>query len=140
MRILFACMLYMSCVWFIQNGDSNVLKTWTENSILSIGIIRSSHPEVLLIKDALKICSKFTGGHPCWSVISIKLQSNSIEIALWHGCFSVNLLHIFRTTFPRNTSGWLLLKMFKVIQSPTHFMFYYALLLLKVNFMFHLFL
>ena len=25
-----------------------------------------------------------------------------------HGCFSVNLLHIFRTPFPRSTSGWLL--------------------------------
>ena len=37
------------------------------------------------------------------------LQSNFIEIALWHGCSPVNLLHIFRTPFPRNTSGWLLL-------------------------------
>ena len=26
-----------------------------------------------------------------------------------HGCSPVNLLHIFRTTFLRNTSGWLLL-------------------------------
>ena len=33
-----------------------------------------------------------------------------IEIALRHGWFPVNLLHIFRTPFPRNTSGWLLLK------------------------------
>ena len=31
--------------------------------------------------------------------------SNFIEIALWHGCSPVNLLHIFRTPFPRNTSG-----------------------------------
>ena len=31
-----------------------------------------------------------------------------IEIALRHGCSPVNLLHIFRTSFPRNTSGWLL--------------------------------
>ena len=30
-------------------------------------------------------------------------------IALRHGCSPVNLLHIFRTAFPRNTSGWLLL-------------------------------
>ena len=27
----------------------------------------------------------------------------------WDGCSPVNLLHIFRTTFPKNTSGWLLL-------------------------------
>ena len=31
------------------------------------------------------------------------------SIVLWHGCSSVNLLHIFRTPFPRNISGWLLL-------------------------------
>ena len=59
----------------------------------------SIHPEVFLRKSVLKICSKFTGQHPCRSVISIKLLCTS----------SVNLLHIFRTTFPRNTSGWLLL-------------------------------
>ena len=35
---------------------------------------------------------------------------NFIEIELRHGCSPVNLLHIFRTPFPRNTSGWLLLK------------------------------
>ena len=35
--------------------------------------------------------------------------SNFIEIALRHGCSPVNLLHIFRTLFPRNTSGRLLL-------------------------------
>ena len=37
------------------------------------------------------------------------VQGNFIEIVLWHGCSSVNLLHIFRTPFPRNTFGWLLL-------------------------------
>ena len=36
----------------------------------------SSHPEVFWEKGILKICSKFTGEHPCRSVISIKLQSN----------------------------------------------------------------
>ena len=29
-------------------------------------------------KGVLKICSKFTGGHPCSSAISIKLQSNKV--------------------------------------------------------------
>ena len=36
-------------------------------------------------------------------------MNNFIEITLRHGC-SVNLLHIFRTPFPKNTSRWLLLK------------------------------
>ena len=71
---------------------------------------RSSHPEVFLRKGVLKICSKFTGEHPWRSVILIKLQSSVFEIALRHGCSHVNLLHIFRTPFPRNTSWWLLLQ------------------------------
>ena len=70
---------------------------------------KSSHPGMFLMKGVMKICSKFTGEQPCQSVISIKLQSNFIEIALRHGCSPVNLLHIFKTPFPRNTSGWLLL-------------------------------
>ena len=32
----------------------------------------------------------------------------ALQIALQHGCSPVNLLHIFRTPFPRNTSEWLL--------------------------------
>ena len=72
-------------------------------------LFRSSRPEVFLGKGVPKICSKFTGEHPCRSVISIKLQSDLTEIALLHGCSLVNLLHIFRTGFPLNTSGRLLL-------------------------------
>ena len=37
------------------------------------------------------------------------------EVTLRHGCSPANLLHIFRTLFPRNTSGWLLL-MFSSMQ------------------------
>ena len=66
---------------------------------------RSNHSEVLLGKGILKVCSKFTGEHPYWSAISIKLQ-----ITLRHGCSPVNSLHIFRTPFPKNTSGPLLLQ------------------------------
>ena len=74
-----------------------------------ISIIKSSHPEVFLRKDVLKICSKFTGEHPCRSVVLIKLLCNFIEIALRYRCSPVNLLHIFRTPFAKNTSGGLLL-------------------------------
>ena len=31
------------------------------------------------------------------------------KVRLQHGCSPVNLLHIFRTPFPKNTFGWLLL-------------------------------
>ena len=63
----------------------------------------------VLIKNVLKICSKFTEEHPCRSTISLKFQSNCIEITLRHECSPVNLLHIFKTRFPRSTSGGLLL-------------------------------
>ena len=72
---------------------------------------RSSPPYVFLWKGVLKICSKFTGEHSCQSVVSIKLPSSFIEIALRHGWSPVKLLHIFRTPFPRNTSRWLLLSL-----------------------------
>ena len=67
----------------------------------------SRHREVFLGKDVLKICSTFTGEPPCRSVISIKLQSNFIEMTLRRGCCPVNLLYIFRKPFPKNISGQL---------------------------------
>ena len=70
--------------------------------------IRSSHPEVLLKKGVLKTCNKFTAAHPNRNVISIKLLCSFIEILLRHGCSPLNLLHIFRTPFTKNTSGRLL--------------------------------
>ena len=88
---------------------------------------RSSHPEVFLVKGALKISSKFTGEHPCRSVVLKKLQSNFIEIPLPHGCCPVNLLHIFRTPFTTNTSVWLLLNIFFFVLSY-HYYFHYAVI------------
>ena len=41
--------------------------------------------------------------------VSIKLLCNFIEITLCHGCSPVNLLHIFRTHFPKNNFGGLFL-------------------------------
>ena len=60
-------------------------------------IIRSNLPAVLLERGFLLICSKFTE-YQCRSVISINLR---------HGCSPVNLLHIFKTPFPKNTFGGL---------------------------------
>ena len=53
---------------------------------------------MFLGKGILKICRKLTGEHPCRSLI------------LRHECSPVNLLHIFRTPFSKNTSRWLLQK------------------------------
>ena len=51
-------------------------------------------------------------------MISIKLQSNFIEIALRHECSPVNLLHMFRTPFQQNTSEWLLITPCKFPKHP----------------------
>ena len=72
-------------------------------------VYKSSCPKMFLGKALLKICSKFTGELPCRSATSIKLLCNFIEITLWYTCSPVNLLYIFKTSFPKNTSGWLLL-------------------------------
>ena len=95
---------------------------------LGVKMIRSSRPKLFLKKDVLKISSKFTGehpcqsailiklqSHPCRSAILIKLQSNLIEITLRHGCSPVNLLHIFRTPFLKDTSGRLFLNDLRII-------------------------
>ena len=45
---------------------------------------------MLLEKGFLKICSKFTGAHLYQNVISVKLQTNFIEITLRYGFSPVN--------------------------------------------------
>ena len=47
---------------------------------------------MLVRKCVLKICSKFTGEHPCLSVISIKLQSNLYLRTPLEGCFYTELI------------------------------------------------
>ena len=76
---------------------------------LNVCHFKNSPLVVFLAKDFLYIYIKFIGKHPCPSVISIKLQSNFIEITLRHGSSPVNLLYIFRATFLKNISGGLLL-------------------------------
>ena len=64
---------------------------------------------MFLGKGVPKICSQLTGENHCQSVISTKLESNFIEVTLRYECSPVNLLHIFRTPYFKNTFGWLLL-------------------------------
>ena len=54
--------------------------------------------------------SRFTEEDPCRKVISMNLQSNFIEIT--YGCSPLNELCIFRTSFPKNTSGGLVENIF----------------------------
>ena len=71
---------------------------------------RSSHPEVFLGKGAnmQQNMQQMYGKAP---MPKCDLQlCNFIEITLWHEYSPVNLQYIFRIPFPKNTSGWLLLK------------------------------
>ena len=61
------------------------------------------------------------------SLISIKLFCNFIDITLRQGCSCVNLLYSFKTPFPRNNSGGLLLnslKLFSFFEKCTHYIFF----------------
>ena len=95
---------------------SNMKKRWIvteqvnyKKHYFSLKCPQKQPPRDVPRKRFLKICSKYAGEHPCQSVISVKSQNNFIKITLWHGCSPVNLLHIFRTPFTKNTSERLLL-------------------------------
>ena len=93
---------------FLGKGVLKICSTCTGEHLCRSTIsikLQSNFTEI-----ALRHGYTYAGEHLCRSAISIKLQSNFIEIALRHGYSSVNLLHIFRTPFPKNTSGGLLLK------------------------------
>ena len=68
----------VTCIW-TQFLSYNIQRCLKNN--------RSSRAEVFLRKGVLKICCKFRGEHPCWSAISIKLQSNFFLRTHLDGCF-----------------------------------------------------
>ena len=61
---------------------------------------------------------------PKWDFNKIAFQF--IEIALRHGCSLVNLLHIFRRLFQKNTFGWLLLSIWKFVKRFGTLRIYYC--------------
>ena len=81
-----------------QNPSCNFTKKW----------IQKQPPWGVLIKRSYENMQQIYR-RPCRRVISIKLQSSFVEIAIRHGCLPVNLLHVFRTPFYKSTSGWLFL-------------------------------
>ena len=93
---------------YLKSYSNNTVAFFLSDISFSNSFLQRQPPRGVPRKSVLKICSKFTGEHPCRSAISIKLQSNFIEIAFRRGSSPVNLLPIFRTPFPKSTYGWLL--------------------------------
>ena len=106
---------------------------------------RTSPPEVFLGKAFLKMCSRFTGEHPCrsapllkwlyWNhtltwvfpqhppqrIFSLLEEDHFFKIDLGTRLvFPVNLLHVYRIPFPKNTSGRLLLTFLLFTLSGTY--------------------
>ena len=65
---------------------------------------------------------------PKCNFYEVALLCNFIEIALRHGCSSVNLLNIFRTPFLTNTSSGFLLIISYAYQIPLEIEKIYSLL------------
>ena len=104
------CVKHVDMLLYISVIKNLICLCCTETVLLCNNILsRSSRAEVFFGKVVLKICSRFTGEHPCRSGISIKLLFNFIEIVLRHGCSPVNLLHHFITPLPKSPSARLLL-------------------------------
>ena len=77
--------------------------------VLTEPLINKQPSRGVLKKRCFEIMQQIYRKNPCRSVISIKLLFNFIEIALQHVCSPVNLWHIFKTPFSKNTSRRLLL-------------------------------
>ena len=101
--------IYVQKKLLLYHGGTLFGRATDDPQSLAKTVSQKQPPKGVPRKGVLKICSTFTGEHSCWSATSIKLQSNFIEITLQRGCSLVNLLHIFRTPFLKNTSGRLLL-------------------------------
>ena len=96
----FLCVFLCFLTFYPNHQTWGISKQFFSVRCFKFSSSRSSPSELFLGKVFLKIIIKFTEEHPCRSVISIKFASNVTEITLWHGCSPVNMLHIFRTSFP----------------------------------------
>ena len=126
-----------SCVWNIRNRINSFqgfVKILNYCRILSLNghvimiiLAISCHAyfqKLFLRRNAAnKICETFH-----YIILQKYLQrwsyktflSNFIKITLLHRCSPVNLLHIFRTPFPKNTSKGLLLTLPKILVNNYH--------------------
>ena len=120
MTLIICSILAFNIITFIRSISKscyfNGFISAVEIQIVFLSRQKQSSTSVLIKKCSYKkVCSNCVGEQPCRSVISIKLLCNFIEITFWHRCSPVNLLHILRTAFSKNTSGVLFLNVALVI-------------------------
>ena len=88
-------------------ADRGINKTWNKDTLVTNAYTAYK----IIIQTTLKKRMKLN-----WIFSQIGFwkrtskSTRSLKIALRHRCSPVNLLYIFRTPFPKNTSGRLLLK------------------------------
>ena len=106
-------------------GFSDIKHLHTE-SLLPFFIIYNKYPQKQPPRLVLtKMCSE-------------KMLWNFIEITFWHGCSSVNLLHIFRTRFYKNIYGGLLLDPYLKTKNKKHYvLLLFSITWLKTCLLFH---
>ena len=92
-----------SVVFVVQKNKAVPRFTYCMKLLKLCSLNRSSRPKVFLGKGILKICRTITGERTCLSTSAWAFSCVCSLAFSW-------VLHIFRTHFPKNTSGRLLLR------------------------------
>ena len=92
--------------WYLLFSSSFIKRESTRTHKEPTRISKSSHSQVFLEKSVLKICTKFTGEHPCRSAISVNLVFSCKFAEYFQNTFSTE--HLWMATSWFRDSGWFL--------------------------------
>ena len=102
--------IYLFIFSFNKFHITTVNKSFYNLNLLNYFNMQNQFPRAVLPEEGvLRMCCEFSAVYPCVGVISIKLRSGFVDIALLHCCSPVGWLHVCRASFLENTSGGLLL-------------------------------
>ena len=109
----------VSCTDNIYTGEKVFCSCFFRRLVSSF--FRSSHRRCSVRKGVLRNFAKFTGKHLCQRLFFNKVAGlrpvTLLKKSLWHRCFPVNFAKFLRTPFLQNTSGRLLLFLFRESKS-----------------------
>ena len=95
----------------------NICQQLVLDRVLYTPMIHRSSPLEVFLKKGFWKCTANLRRTTMLKCDLNKVALQFIEIAFWHGCSPVRLLHIFRTPFSKYTSAWLLLDRIRVVYS-----------------------